>query len=77
MALTDKRSQLGWQLALFLAGALLSGTLMMIRGDWLGREAASEVEMRLNKRIDRYERTLDRRLERIEEKIDEALGKEQ
>ena len=76
LALTDN-NQLGWKVALFLAGVILSGMLMMLRGDWLGSEAAQAVESRLSKRINRYELKLDRRLERMETTLKElaAQGK--
>ena len=76
MALTEN-NQLGWKVALFLAGALFSGMLMIVRGDWLGNEAARAAECRLSDRINRYELKLDRRLERIETTLKElaAQGK--
>lgn len=41
------------QAAFLLAGVVLSGAAMLMRGDFLGRKAASEVESRLTARIDR------------------------
>jgi hypothetical protein len=34
-------------IAMFLAGALLTGSAGVIRGDWLGEDAAREVEERV------------------------------
>jgi len=60
--------------ALFLAGAMLSGMLMMLRGDWLGSKAAEAVEGRLSDRINRYELKLDQRLGRMETALRELAA---
>lgn len=57
-------------LAAFLAGTLLSGGSMLVRGDYLGRAAASEVEDRLNKRIEEYAEAIHRDQDRIERQLD-------
>lgn len=60
---------------MFLAGLVVAGLGGVIRGDYLGRQAALEVEARVNQRIDRTLTSTDkalqeinRRLERIEDK---------
>lgn len=74
MAEDDQRNSgpNAWQaVALFLAGVVVSGIIMVVRGDFLGKEAAMEVrthlvseitavESRLNGRIDREVSTISR-----------------
>lgn len=40
-------------IAFFLGGIVVSGAAMLLRGDFLGRKAAEEVEIRMNDRINR------------------------
>ncbi len=54
-----------WQpVALVLIGAVGTGALMMIRGDFLGRGAAAEVDKRLSIEIDDAEERLNSRIDR-------------
>lgn len=73
-------------LAFFLAGAVGTGILMMIRGDFLGRRAAEEAEGRLfrdikasedrlNVRIDREMVSIFRELQEIKDAIVRLEGK--
>ena len=39
-------------IAFFLGGIVVAGAGMLIRGDFLGRKAADEVEVRMNERMD-------------------------
>lgn len=51
----------------FLSGIVAAGIGGVIRGDFLGRRAAIEVESRLNNRIDHTLGEINRRLERLED----------
>ena len=62
-----------WGVALFLAGALFAGTAGVIRGDWLGRDAASEVRIEVLDIHDRDTVYLKEGQDRIEKKLDELL----
>lgn len=54
-----------WQpIALFLLGVVVSGALMIIRGDFLGRKAAEEAERRLSEEIDQAEARMNTRVDR-------------
>lgn len=52
-------------LALFLAGIVVSGAAMLLRGDFLGGKAAKDVESRLSVRIDREMALISSELEQI------------
>ena len=57
-----------WQpIALVLIGAVGTGAVMMLRGDFLGRRAAGEVDKRLSIELDDAE-------ERINSRIDREMG---
>ena len=57
-----------WQpIALVLIGAVGTGALMMLRGDFLGRRSAGEVDKRLSIELDDAE-------ERINSRIDREMG---
>ena len=59
-----------WQsLAFFLGGLVVSGVAMILRGDFLGRQAAKEVERRLSERMDREIASVGRELREIKEAI--------
>ena len=49
-----------------LAGSVVTGIGMVVRGDFLGRSAANEVERRLNARMDREFKVIQHQLDRIE-----------
>ena len=54
-----------WQpIALVLIGAVGTGALMMLRGDFLGKRAAAEVETRLSSELDDAEDRLNARIDR-------------
>lgn len=53
MAANGNGTKLGWGVALFLAGMVITGAGMVIRGDFLGSEAAEAVETRMTQRLDR------------------------
>ena len=54
-----------WQpVALFLAGVVASGIVMILRGDFLGRKAAEEAEGRLSKELDEAEARMNTRIDR-------------
>ena len=54
-----------WQsLAFFLGGLVVSGVAMILRGDFLGRQAAKEVERRLSEELDQTEKRLTSRMDR-------------
>lgn len=55
-----------------LAGMVISGGGMMIRGDFLGQRAAKEVEQRLTERMNREYTVIREQLDRIERKVDEG-----
>jgi len=63
----------GWGVALFLAGALFAGTAGVIRGDWLGRDAAEEVKVEVTAAHDKDLGYMKEDMQRIEKKIDELL----
>lgn len=67
--LTDDTPRIGtpalWQpVAIFLAGVVVTGLLMMVRGDFLGRRAAEETELRLSSVIEQTENRLNTRMDR-------------
>lgn len=53
-----------------LAGIVITGTSMVVRGDFLGRQSAEAVEERVNERMDRELGYIKDYLERIEDKLD-------
>ena len=53
-----------------LIGIVISGAGMVVRGDLLGKEAAQEVEQRVNRRMDRELGYIKAQLQRIEDKLD-------
>lgn len=64
-----------WSLATitFLAGLVLAGLAGVVRGDWLGREAASEVKSEVLVYHDKDIEHLKEGQDRIEKKLDELL----
>lgn len=58
-------------LAIFFAGVVTSGVAMLMRGDFIGRRAAEEVEKRLNERIEREMAVISRDLIEIKEMVKE------
>lgn len=75
--MTEKNggSKVGWAVALFLGGTVLTGAGAAIRGDWLGQTHAKAVEERVMTRVDGVETRIDRKLERLEDKIDQLLAR--
>ena len=69
-----------FSVAMFLLGAVLTGTLSAIRGDYLGTKAAEAVEIRLTardqERLNRIERLEDNQKEimKMLSRIDGKLG---
>lgn len=59
-----------WLIA-FLAGLLIAGLAGVVRGDWLGKDAATAVHEDVLHRLERTEDKLLDYLERMEGKIDE------
>lgn len=58
------RAQLWQGVALFLAGVVATGVLMMVRGDFLGTRAAELVERRLSGEISATETRFNTRMDR-------------
>jgi len=69
----EKLGSAGWSVALFLSGLLVSGAVAGARGDWLGREAAREVKVDLNVRIDREISQLQKDVDEIKKKLDRLI----
>lgn len=66
MAATSGNGGKYWAgIALFLAGVLISGAGMVIRGDALGREAADQVQDQLEARLARMESRWEQDMEEI------------
>ncbi len=61
-------------IAMFLAGALLAGMGGVLRGDWIGREAATEVKLELKEDTIQMEGRIEKRLDKIERKLDRVLN---
>ena len=55
---------------MFLAGVVVTGVAGVIRGDYIGRDAAHEVEERLNRRIDDTLVEINRRLDRLDRRTE-------
>jgi hypothetical protein len=77
--MTEAKNGKWFPVAMFLAGALLSGSIAgvggIVRGDWLGARAAQEVKLELKEDVQSIERRVEKRLDRIEAKLDEALNR--
>lgn len=61
----------GWQerVLAVLIGITVSGGAMLIRGDMLGRDAAAEVEQRVDKRIDDVKEQIGEDIKEIKQMI--------
>ena len=63
----------GWHVAIFLAGLLVGGLAGVIRGDWLGGDAAQAVESRLKERVERIEERIHDDIKEIKEDLKRLL----
>ena len=62
-----------WALTAFLAGIVVAGLAGVVRGDWLGDEAAEHVREEITVYHDKDVDHLKEGQERIEAKLDELL----
>jgi len=62
-----------FSISLFLAGILLSGSAMVVRGDFLGDKAAEEVEDRMEQRVDRLEERIHGDIQEIKQDVKTLL----
>lgn len=62
-----------WAITAFLAGLVVAGLAGIIRGDWVGRDAASEVRIEVLDIHDRDVVYIKEGQDRIEKKLDELL----
>lgn len=58
-----------------LAGIVLTGAGMVLRGDWLGKDAATTVERNITERIDRIEERSHEAYDHILEQLKEIRMK--
>ena len=58
-----------------LSGIVLTGAGMVLRGDWLGKDAAASVERQISKRIDRIEERSHEAYDHILEQLKEIRQK--